>query len=200
MWEIVDSTTRTGVGTWQGYVVAAVPGILALVTVLVGQKTTAKSERDSTRAALLAEVSSLKEIVETRGYVPELRACARFFETPEGIDWQKSGRVHKPNIVVAEHFNMIYKANLTRLGGLSTTEANQIVRFHQLAHSFAIDCGEGGTLYEGSNDPDVFNEAADILEAALTIAEQLVEPAPLGWFRGGWERLMRGRNVDVGKE
>lgn len=74
-------------------------------------------------------------------------------------------------------FFHLYQANVTRLGGLSPNEAKQIVRFYQLADSVRLDVTIGGSLFEGTTDPDSFCEAADLLEAAMKIGRELTGEA-----------------------
>jgi len=127
-----------------------------------------------------------------RGYVRSLRDDANFFRSPEGIHQRLKGEGFQVTIPVSD-FNLIYRANLTRLGGLSRNEARLIVRFHQLIDGALLDVSKGGALHTGSNDPDDYDEVADILAEALGIAKVLIakkEP----WWRFA---KLRGQNVDT---
>lgn len=86
-------------------------------------------------------------------------------------------RFLKYSVNIHEHYNRVYQANVTRLGGLSPNEAKQIVRFYQLADSVRLDVTIGGSLFEGTTDPDSFCEAADLLAAAMKIGRELTDEA-----------------------
>lgn len=82
---------------------------------------------------------------------------------------------------------MVYRANLARLGGLSSIEARQLVRFYQLTDSVRADITEGGALYTGTKDPAAFQKAADLIEKAIEIGRALTAPAqPCWWHLKFW--------------
>lgn len=135
----------------------------------------AARERESVRAALMAEVLAFVELVALRGYVEGLRDAQAHLSPPEGVSVTEifEPRFLKYSVNIHEHYNRVYQANVTRLGGLSTDEARQIVRFYQLADSVRLDVTAGGVLFSGTADPDSFGEAADLLEAAMKIGREL---------------------------
>lgn len=144
----------------------------------------AARERESVRAALMAEVLALVELVELRGYVAGLREAQADLSPPEGATVAEifEPRLIKYAVNIHENYNRVYQANVTRLGGLSPNEAKQIVRFYQLADSVRLDVTAGGTLFGGTTDPDSFCEAAELLEAAMKIGRELTaEPGKTKW-------------------
>lgn len=149
-----------------------------------------KNERASVRSALLSEVAALVEIVELRGYLPDLRNAQQYLKALDGEQLAKQNPDDFTAAVpVPIEYNMVYRANLTRLGGLSRLEANQLVRFHQLIDSVRVDISEGGVLYTGSTNHVAFGEAADLLETALGIGRALIAPAkPAWWNPKFWRR------------
>lgn len=149
-----------------------------------------KNERASVRSALLSEVAALVEIVELRGYLPDLRNSQKYLMA---LDEEQLAKQNPDDFTAAVpvpiEYNMVYRANLTRLGGLSPTEAKQLVRFYQLTDSVRVDISEGGVLYVGSTDHVAFGEAADLLETALGIGRALIAPAkPAWWNPKSWRK------------
>lgn len=149
-----------------------------------------KNERASVRSALLSEVAALVEIVELRGYLTQLRQAQQYLKALDDEHLaQEDPDDFTAAVPVPNEYNMVYRANLTRLGGLSTTEAQQLVRFYQLTDSVRADITEGGVLYAGSLNHVAFGEAADLLEAALKIGQTLIAPAkPSRWRLKFWRR------------
>lgn len=63
------------------------------------------------------------------------------------------------------------------LGGLSTNEAKQIVRFYQLDDCGRLDVITVGLLFEGTTGSDGFCEAGDLLGAAMKVGRELTDEA-----------------------
>ena len=142
-----------------------------------------KNERSSVRSAFLAEVAALIEIVEIRGYLRDLRSCEAYLKScsREHLD-QLNPTDFSFSVPISNEYNMVYRANLTRLGGLSSTEAKQLVRFYQLTDSVIADITDGGALCTGTLEPDAFGKAADLIERATEIGRALIAPAKPGWW------------------
>lgn len=191
VWQVVGGSTESK-SDMVTFGAAALSGFFGIGGIVIGQITSARSEKKSVRAALLAEVEAMHDLCVIRKYVEELREDADFFRSPEGTKWRKEGNVYQTTIPASD-FNLIYKANLSRLGGLSKNEAKLIVRFHQLVEGALQDASEGGVLNQGSYNPEDYDEAADILNEALSIAKVLIaEKKP--WWQFRW---LRGQNVDT---
>ncbi|MDV9030700.1 hypothetical protein Q7C30_001100 [Pseudomonas sp. RAC1] len=191
VWQVAGENfgTKSDLATWG---VALLSGFMGMGGIVVGQLTSTRTEKKSVRAAVLAEVEALHDLCMKRKYLEGFREDARHFRSPEGIIQQQRGEIYQ-NSIRASDFNLIYRANLSRLGGLSGTEAKLIVRFHQLLQGVLQDVSEGGILFEGSNDPKDYEEAADILEEAMDIAKVLMaQKKP--WWRFPWRC---GQNVDT---
>ncbi|WP_144411587.1 hypothetical protein [Azotobacter chroococcum] len=126
------------------------------------------TERKTTRQALLAEVQALVEIIRIRHYIDDLRQTALEIESNE------TEESYSFCVTVADHYRAVYDANLARLGCLSPDQASKIVRFYQMIDSVIRDVSPGGPLYESTANASKFNEAANILENAVKVANELV--------------------------
>lgn len=192
MIDAVDWTAVIKGVDWTTVLVALVTGVTAAGGPYLIWLKQAKSERRSVRAALLAEVSALIEIVEIRGYLRDLRAAEAALSNLE--QWQLdtlSSSDFQFQVPIGEHYNRVYQSNVNRLGSLSAREARMVVRFYQLADSVKADISEGGVLFIGSLDAEDFKDAADILETAMELGRQFVDSTP--W----WQFWNCGRIVDV---
>lgn len=163
---------------WTTVLVALITGAVAAGGPIWIAYRQTKNERESVRSALLSEVAALVEIVELRGYLPDLR---KYQGHLKALNKEQLAELNPDDftaaIPVPNDYNMVYRANLTRLGGLSPAEAKQLVRFYQLTDSVRVDVSEGGVLHGGCTNHVAFGEAADLLEAALGIGRALVAPA-----------------------
>lgn len=142
------------------------------------------------RSAFLSEVAALIEIVEIRGYLQDLRKFEAALKScdQEQLD-QFNPKDFSFSVPISNEYNMVYRANLTRLGGLSSTEAKQLVRFYQLTDSVKADITEGGALFIGTVEAEAFEKAADIIETAIKIGRVLTAPAKPWWCRlNFWRR------------
>ena len=120
----------------------------------------------------------MREVVRIRGYLDSLRQTAGELKGELGEQAKANGIVWKFEIPISTDYNQIYKANLGRLGVLSEHEAVSIVRFHILAESVRADVSEGGVLAQGSGEAKDFDDAADLLEEAMLLADELVTKRP----------------------
>lgn len=128
-------------------------------------------ERTSVRVAIIAEVLALRKIAVERDYLAGLIETANELRAiPEKQRPDISLQVRIP-----EHYCRVYIANLARLGYLSPEDAQLVVRFYQYVDSVVQDVTEGGIIYKGTNDPDAFSEAANVLKFALDVAQKLDE-------------------------
>ncbi|WP_411383424.1 hypothetical protein ACK3BK_23660 [Pseudomonas sp. L7] len=164
-------------------IVAVMAGCFTVAAVILGRIFQDFLERRSVRASLLAEVAALRDVVRMRGYLGDLRDTAEELRGELGRQMREEGKVWKFHIPITSDYNQIYKANLSRLGVLSEHEAVSIVRFHLLAESVRTDVSEGGILYEGSDDEEDFDDAADLLEQAMALAGELVAKRLPWWKR-----------------
>lgn len=128
-------------------------------------------ERTSVRVAIVAEVLALRKIAVERDYLSSLvELQTQLLAIPEHERPEASLQVRIP-----EHYCRVYVANLGKLGYLSPEDAQLVVSFYQYVDSVVQDVTKGGILYEGTNDPEAFAEAAAILKFALDVAQQLAD-------------------------
>jgi len=128
-------------------------------------------ERTSVRISIVAEVLALRKIAVERNYHSGLIEMGeQLLAIPEGQRPEASLQVRIP-----EHYCRVYVANLGKLGYLSPEDAQLVVSFYQYVDSVVQDVTEGGIIYEGTNDPEAFSEAATILKFALEVAQQLAD-------------------------
>ena len=135
-------------------------------------------ERKGVRAALLAEVSVLVELIQYRAYLPTLRDSQSkliAIQSTQGI----FGDGPKPiifKVQIDENYNRVFQGNIGKLGSLPADEAAQIVRFYQYVDAFKIDVSETGGLGKGSKRHQDFKEAGDLLQKLLDLGLALTEP------------------------
>lgn len=128
-------------------------------------------ERTSVRVAIVAEVLALRKIAMERSYLTGLIEMRdKLFAIPEDQRPVVSLQVRIP-----EHYCRVYVANLGNLGYLSPEDAQLVVSFYQYADSVVQDVTEGGVIYGGTNDPETFTDAANILTFALDVAQQIAD-------------------------
>ncbi|MDU9401442.1 hypothetical protein RTH46_02890 [Pseudomonas sp. zfem004] len=188
VWQVTGANGSSGANEYMPLIVAVLAGCFTVATVILGRIFQDFLERRSVRASLLAEVAALRDVVEMRGYLGDLRETAEELRGEIGERMRDAGKAWKFVIPIQSDYNQIYKANLGRLGVLSEHEAVSIVRFHLLAESVRTDVSEGGILYEGSDEAEDFDDAADLLEQAMVLASELVMKR-LSWWRRLTARL-----------
>jgi hypothetical protein len=116
-------------------------------------------------------VLALRKIAVERDYLSGLIELGnQLLAIPEDLRPEASLQVRIP-----EHYCRVYVANLGKLGYLSPEDAQLVVSFYQYVDSVVQDVTKGGTIYEGTNDPEAFTDAANILQFALDVAQQLAE-------------------------
>lgn len=178
VWQITGDNAGTGDSGYTPLIVAVLAGCFTIASVIFGRIYQEICDKRSVRASLLAEVAALREVVRIRGYLDSLRKTAGELKGELGEQAKAKGIVWKFEIPISTDYNQIYKANLGRLGVLSEHEAVSIVRFHILAESVRADVSEGGVLAQGSDEAEDFDDAADLLEEAMLLADELVTKRP----------------------
>lgn len=124
-------------------------------------------EHSTVGRAIYSEISALQEIATHRHFLQDFRTRAEFYRT------NPSEPAEPYKISVADHYCRVYAGNIQNIGCLDAEQAALIVRFYQLADSVVRDVSEGGQLYEGTNDPNAYEENASLLERAMQVAEDL---------------------------
>jgi len=148
-----------------GAVVGAVATILVGVSAAIGAIATGwltrRSEKKAIQAAILAEAM----LVKSRRYREDLQKAADHVRKTKAVWGMK--------VPVPEHYCRIYAANVTSIGLLPADQAGKVVRFYQLIDSVVQDVSPGGALATGTNIPESFLEARQLLDEALGIADSL---------------------------
>ena len=128
-------------------------------------------ERTSVRVAIVAEVLALRKIAVERSYHAGLVEMGnKLLAIPEDERSEASLQVRIP-----QHYCRVYVANLGKLGYLSPEDAQLVVSFYQYVDSVVQYVIEGGIIYEGTDDPEAFTEAANVLQFALDAAQLLAD-------------------------
>lgn len=123
------------------------------------------------RVAIVAEVLALRKIAVERSYHAGLVEMGnKLLAIPEDERSEASLQVRIP-----QHYCRVYVANLGKLGYLSPEDAQLVVSFYQYVDSVVQDVIEGGIIYEGTDDPEAFTEAANVLQFALDAAQLLAD-------------------------
>jgi hypothetical protein len=129
----------------------------------------ARQERNFVRVALVAEVTALRDIARARDYIHQLLDAA---DTLRKLD-----KTDRPSIsfdvAVPDHYCRVYVAHIGSIGMLRPEDARLIVKFYQYADSVVTDISKGGALHQGSDDPNSFEENAQILLLAMAAADEL---------------------------
>ncbi|WPM26884.1 hypothetical protein OGV25_00615 [Pseudomonas sp. P1B16] len=186
VWQVVGEASTASSSGWSTFGVAALTGLFGVAGILLGQRNQALRESRSVRAAIIAEVAAIKALITTRGILEQLKKCEAELAKPVR---QLKGETRAYQLNTAECVNIIYRANLGKLGGLSEDEATAIVRFHYLLEGVMVDLTAGGQIARGADYGD-FKETVLLMEEILSIAEALTSKK-LPWWR------RRGHNVDV---
>lgn len=132
-------------------------------------------ERQAVKVALVAEILALRDIANLRQYIKALRDIAADLRSAPEAE-REAVQLQVP---VAEHYCRVYLANVSKLGALKLKDANLIVKFYQYADSVILDIKPGGLLYEGSVDPEAFEENASIMALAMDAAAELERRNPM---------------------
>lgn len=126
---------------------------------------TSYKDRNAVRLALIAEITALADLIEIREYVKGLLEAATAVEASgEGLTF---------TVVVPEGYNIVYRTHVTKLGTLRGHETMDVVRFYQLVDSAISDVSKEGALGIGSDNPEAFREAAEVLNQATALARSL---------------------------
>lgn len=168
------SAAPSAATAWSTVAVALISALAGIGgAYLMNSNRLARQESRGVRAAILAEVAALVELAERRDYLRVLRTMA-----VEAREFYSVNPDHPEDftlsIPLSENYNRIYLQNAQRIGVLSADEARQVVRFYQLVDSLVCDVREGGLLHDGTRDGKNFDDTADVLEAAIGIAQELL--------------------------
>lgn len=128
-------------------------------------RSNSRKEAETLRATLVAEVSGILDLINTRDYMAGLKAgAAGLLQMGLSVD-------------VPDSYFQVYRANLGKLGLLPPTTAEHIVYFYMLLEAVKQDVKPGGAL----NDPKVpfdqkvqgFVVDVELLGRAIEIGETI---------------------------
>ncbi|WP_282339374.1 hypothetical protein [Pseudomonas sp. PS02288] len=153
---------------WTAILVAFSAGATGVIGPLFLSAQQARREAQTVRAAILAEVSALLEVIEDRGYLYGLQESQGELLTSE-----PDQHVIQAQVAITDSYKSVYQAFISRLGALTPQEASLAVRFYQLIEAVRTDVAPGGVLYEGSSEPADFEETARLLNKAIAVGKEL---------------------------
>lgn len=157
---VVESASSTD---WTTVLVAFATGLTAITGPLLLHFLQQRQGRETTRAALLAEVAALAALIRSRKY------CEHLEESIEHIS--AGGTFDTFRVAIPADYNLIYRKNAGKLGCLSPDEAARIVRFYQEIMEVICDMSPGGGLYEGRPELYFYEDNLALIKSALAIAD-----------------------------
>lgn len=156
---------------WTTLLVAIIAGLIGAYGNYWVWSRQAAAERRSIRASLLAEIRSMLRVLEKREYLQHLKD--RYTLSLQNRPGLKNSDIAMDGNV-QDTYNLVFQANVSRLGALTGDEAAQVVQFHHLIQCLLADMQVGGPMREGSTDPELWKEGIEILEEAIGIGEGLL--------------------------
>jgi len=130
-------------------------------------------ERSAVRAAILAEVTALIDLIDRRGYLSGMN-FELSDEELQSADATQEEVTYFYRVIVPADYNLIYRENASRLGCLKVDEAAEVVKFYQLLQSVVADVTPGGYLHEGTTDLVQIRETIAIFSAAIETGTRLI--------------------------
>lgn len=185
---------------WTAVFTAVIGAAAGISAPLIMHYSGGRQERESVRAAIIAEISSLADIIERRGYEHDLWCeqanLENRLQAAIAGEEVEAASFHAP---IPKDYNLVYRQNCQRLGMLAPMEASQVVQFYQLLQSVIADISPGGAVYEGTFNPEIVGETLRLLGEAMDVAVKLVSvnDLPPGIDRMWTYRLERAREPKV---
>lgn len=154
--------------------------LLGYIPLGVGAILRSRKATKSVQAALLAEVSSLLQIIEARNYLIDFKDTFAELTAANERDMalaQQSGIDFEENtdttvIAIQDDYNKVFKAYLDKLGLLPPKFATDIVTFYTLIDSIVQDLKPIGVL-QTQGYAEQYEEAIILMERALGLAKKL---------------------------
>ena len=119
-------------------------------------------------AALLAEISSILEIIKHRKYKEILDRII------DNLKEEPLGRTSTFTIDSPLHYSRIFQENCSNIGAIDKLNAPKIVIFHQLIDAAVQDVKLGGIFSNGA-DIHAFKETEKIFAKTIKIGNELVK-------------------------
>lgn len=152
--------------------VVALLGLLGTLLGGAGYVWKRRQEVQAIRQGFRSEIGSLAEVIRLRRYIEDLRECAR--EIDEGVHGEGASLGLEIPLDLSS-YRPVWTHYANRVGSLPRGEAEKVCRFYQLVDGVARDVSPGGVLHSGTPNSEDFRDAADLLERALTIADEICD-------------------------
>jgi len=165
----MDSTWSVVAGALLGYIPLGVGAIVR-----------SRKATNSVQAALLAEVSSLLQIIEARKYLKEFKEIFDKLtaenERDKTLAQQNDTHFQEHSVTIEipiqDDYNKVFKAHLDKLGLLPPKFATDIVTFYTLIDAIVQDLKPVGVLQQ-EGYAEQYEEAILLMERAIGLAEKL---------------------------
>lgn len=131
-----------------------------------------RRERATVLGSLLAEIRSLCQVIETRQYIENARACR---DEAAASEQQRATFT----FFVPDHYNQVFKANLPHIGKLDPVDATDIMAFYQLIDAAVLDVRPGGAFDDFNATPEGLSQFVELLQTAVAIANKLCARHPI---------------------
>ncbi|WP_110678702.1 hypothetical protein [Salinicola sp. RZ23] len=158
-WAAVLASLITGSLTFAGAVVAPI----------YADRGRRRREALAFRAALVADITTYIEIMESRGYLDDLRTGP----TPDGPGLE---------VRMPPDLFFVFKSNSSKIGLLASDDATDVVLFYHLLEGVALDVSPGGILsmaargeIKGPQVERTFQQDAVSLEQAMAAGRRFIE-------------------------
>ncbi|AYY80254.1 hypothetical protein ACNARK_05165 [Proteus sp. DFP240708] len=151
------------------------PAVTALIGSLIGAGITACSglymERRRHRrnveiytAGFIAEVESLVEIINIRGYITDLESTLQTLPKDQSISF---------NILIPDNYARFYDANIAYVGLLKPTTAKNLVIFHQILQAIVQDFKPESFCSANGHSYDTLKELLNLANKAIQLADEI---------------------------
>lgn len=116
---------------------------------------------------LVAEISSLVEIVDQRSYLSAIKEAVEHLRL-------KPKDTYRLAVDVPYHYSRVYQDNCKHIGAIEAEVAREIITFHQLVDAVVQDLKPNGPFSSGAR-LETFENMEKIFEQALCIGRNLTE-------------------------
>jgi hypothetical protein len=119
-------------------------------------------------SCLVAEISSLLEIIDQRNYFSGIKDTVEFLRS------QPEGTTSLLTVEIPAHYSRVYQENCKNIGVVEKEKAKEIIIFHQLVDAVVQDLKPDGPFSSGAA-LGTFEEMERIFEKALCIGRKLTD-------------------------
>ena len=107
-------------------------------------------------------------MIEKRKYFEEIVENIEFLEKENSSDFEI-----KYEVKVSENYNTVYQSNAGKIGLLSKSFSENVVRFHHLIDAIICDVGQNGFIAKRGGNIEDFKMIKELLEELKYIAKEL---------------------------